>query len=181
MTAKHTYSGPYGEIPRGEFPTLDQLRVLFKYDSMTGIVSRAVQMRAQYPGEVGNLNRRTGYLTINICNKKIRVHRLAYALYHGQWPDQIDHVNGIKTDNRIINLRECTSLENKRNAGIGVANKSGFKGVYKRRRDGLFIAAINVCGKQKFLGSYKDAIEAARAYDRAALEEFGTFARPNHA
>ena len=91
----------------------------------------------------------------------------------------IDHVNGNGLDNRRVNLRRATDGENNRNRRRRTDNTSGYKGVSLHTRIGRFQAYITSGGRRQHLGYFDDLIEAARAYDAAAIETFGEFARLN--
>jgi hypothetical protein len=106
-------------------------------------------------------------------HRTIRMHRLIMSAPVGM---QVDHINGDPLDNRRCNLRLCTRRQNQGNRR-SVSNCLGVKGVTLLR--GAFVAAIRVHGKLKYLGAYKTKEDAARAYDRAAVQEFGTFAATN--
>lgn len=93
----------------------------------------------------------------------------------------IDHINHDTLDNRRENLRPCTVSQNGANQGVRVNNTSGFKGVSLFKRDQVWQAYINMFGKRRHLGYYATPIEAALAYDRAALEYHGEFAMTNKA
>lgn len=86
----------------------------------------------------------------------------------------VDHINGNPLDNRRENLRLCTVKENNWNRRRRIGGSSRFKGV--SRAGNRWKAIIWPNGSQKYLGSYADPEEAARAYDRAAAEEYGEFA-----
>ena len=104
----------------------------------------------------------------------IRMHSLITG-----WP-LVDHINCDGLDNRRENLRPATSAENARNARKTVApTASQFKGVHWEPRWRRWIASIRVNRKSVYLGGFRDEAEAARAYDAAAREMFGEFARPN--
>jgi len=90
----------------------------------------------------------------------------------------VDHINGDSLDNRRCNLRICTTQENVRNRRTRAAS-SGFKGVSLHSQSRLWRAAIHIDAKQITLGYFKDAVDAAHAYDDAAREYFGSFARLN--
>lgn len=90
---------------------------------------------------------------------------------------RVDHINGNGLDNRRANLRPATHAQNMRNKPMYRNNRSGFKGVYRRKN--RWCAQIKHEGKLRHLGSFAAAEEAARAYDIAARELFGEFARPN--
>lgn len=88
---------------------------------------------------------------------------------------QVDHINGNRLDNRRCNLREVTGAQNCQNRRA--CNKTGLKGVHSRGKK--FLACIRIEGKYQYLGIYPTAHEAARVYDKAALEVFGEFSRLN--
>lgn len=92
----------------------------------------------------------------------------------------VDHINGDKLDNRRENLRLATNAENQFNRDLPAHNTTGYKGVYRNpngRRQ--WTAAITVNRKKRHLGSFHTAEDAARAYDAAAQELAGVFARGN--
>jgi len=107
-------------------------------------------------------------------------HRLAWFLHYGVWPtDQIDHINNIRDDNRILNLREATNFENQGNRKIQKGGTSKYKGVCWDREKSKWVAYIQVNYKMIKLGRYTTEEEAALAYNKAALEYFGEYAKIN--
>lgn len=119
-----------------------------------------------------------GYLQIRVNKKLYFAHRLAWLHFYGEHPkDQIDHINCIKTDNRISNLREATNFENSRNTKINSRNKSGFKGVRWHVRDKVWRAEIRINKKYVYLGSFKSPEEAHVVYIKAAEKLHGKFSR----
>lgn len=120
------------------------------------------------------------YLVMRVSSNnwvRIYAHRVAWAVMTGAWPEtEIDHINGKRDDNRWINLREVSRMQNCWNSAPGKNNKSGVKGVSWYKRDGTWEASIRTDGKRRFLGRFpllEDAIAARRA---AALHERGEFA-----
>lgn len=91
----------------------------------------------------------------------------------------VDHVNGNRLDNRRCNLRFATRTENNANSKLRVGCTSVFKGVFHHKHCDRWWAYIGNKGKRLSLGYYKTEIDAARAYNAAALEVFGDFARLN--
>lgn len=111
--------------------------------------------------------------------KKVRLHRILLSAPKGV---QVDHRDGDGLNNRRTNLRLCTHGQNQQNRKA-VVSKSGYKGVKridkKPQWSVRWIAAIKKDGRSRHLGSYDTAEEAARAYDRAAVQLFGEFASLN--
>lgn len=91
----------------------------------------------------------------------------------------VDHINMDKLDNRKENLRVCTKAENARNSSKSKNNTSGYKGVYLNKRTNSWMAAIIVNRKQLHLGYFKNKLDAALAYNEAALIHHGEYARLN--
>ena len=91
----------------------------------------------------------------------------------------MDHKDGNGLNNQKINLRESTYKENGMNAGIGLRNKSGFKGVSWSRSNKKWTVQIRIDGKIKHIYKSSCPIEAAKAYNAAALIHYGAFARLN--
>lgn len=92
---------------------------------------------------------------------------------------QVDHKNGDTLFNRRFNLRPATNQQNQFNRKKSPGRSSRFKGVSWNKRSGQWHAYIRLSGKRKHLGFFDDEERAARAYDTAAVEMFGEFARPN--
>lgn len=102
-----------------------------------------------------------GYLRGSILSKKVMGHRVVWAMLYGSWPAmQLDHINGVRDDNRPANLREVSNLENSRNSSISDRNSSGTRGVYFDKRRSKWIAQIGVNYKTVHLGSFDDLDDA---------------------
>jgi hypothetical protein len=86
-----------------------------------------------------------------------------------------DHINGNCLDNRRGNLRVCTQAENKRNLSLSKRNSSGFKGVYWSKERNKW----HVRAGSKHIGRYNNIIDAAKAYNQAAISMFGEYAKLN--
>jgi hypothetical protein len=152
--------------------TAARLRELLSYDPETGVficlVHRGKKKRA---GMQDGLADKNGYRAIEIEKRRYRAHRLAWLYMTGEWPtDFIDHINGIKTDNRFCNLRDVTHTVNMQNMRKPTINNStGYLGVHPGYK-GWFKAQINVDGEKLYLGKFKTAEEASEAYLKARRE-----------
>lgn len=119
-----------------------------------------------------------GYLSVSINKRLFLAHRLAWFHFHGVWPEQdIDHINGDRSDNRMANLRSVSRSENLRNAAISSANTSGVRGVDWFKPIGKWRARIRADGKEVTVG-YFDAKEDAVAARKEAERRYGY--HPNH-
>jgi hypothetical protein len=119
-----------------------------------------------------------GYLNMCIDGIVYKAHRLIWKLYYGEDPLDmlVDHINGIKDDNRICNLRLANNSENCKNKNnLSKANSSGHPGVHYKTRDGIWVAQIQINGKRKYVGGYKTIEEAIEAREKAAKEHYGEF------
>lgn len=118
------------------------------------------------------------YLAIRIKGTLYYCHRLAWVIHYGKWPESdVDHINMVKTDNRISNLRLGSRGQNMANMRATKANKSGFIGVHWAKREGKWVSSITIDHKFKFLGYYDDPVSAAKAYNEECAKIHGDFAK----
>ena len=116
-----------------------------------------------------------GRKSISVNGKRYLASRIIFLHQNGYLPAMIDHINGIKTDNRIENLRPATSLQNNQNAKMRKDNKSGFKGVsFKRNK---WYVQLKINGQKRSFGYYDD-IELADLVAQEARDKYhNIFAR----
>lgn len=97
-----------------------------------------------------------GYRIGAIKNKSYIAHRVIWCMVHGEWPDQIDHINGERSDNRLFNLRSVNNATNHKNVGIPSNNTSGVSGVSWSKKERKWLARITVEGDEIRLVSTAD-------------------------
>lgn len=132
------------------------------YEPGTGIFKWKITKRG--PSKAGDIIKcldNNGYLVARINQKNYRLHRLAWLYVNGYFPEhEIDHINNIRKDNRIVNLREVSHSCNLRNTGNYKNNFSGVKGVYWDKSRKKWTAAIVVLERKTMLGRFTNFIEA---------------------
>lgn len=140
------------------------------YDPATGAITRRTDARnGRKAGDSATSASKGGYLTVSVQSRNLYAHRVAWLLTHGEWPANVDHINGDRADNRLANLRDVPQQINSQNRTKSTG-ASGLLGVYLDKRRGKVFASIMADGKGKFLG-YHDTPEAAHAaYVRAKRE-----------
>lgn len=117
----------------------------------------------------------SGYLTGIVLGRHVKAHSVAFAIAHGRWPREIDHINGDKEDNRLVNLREVTRQENSKNRSMRSDNRTGIVGISARH--GKWLTRIQADGRSICLGTF-DKFEDAVAARKAAEARYGYHA--NH-
>ena len=151
----------YGEIMISK----ENIREYLEYDRDSGTFKWAkdVSIRSRKGMIAGTISSR-GYVTICIHRTFYKAHNLAWLYVYGEYPKfEIDHINHIQSDNRIINLRDVTPVENARNQPKHKRNKSGVNGVSFHTATGKWRARITVNGKFISLGLYHNLDDAKNA------------------
>ena len=130
----------------------------------TGRDAVCAAWNSNYSGKLAlNSTKSNGYRHGSINGKYFMAHRVAWAIYHGVWPSgQIDHINGIKSDNRLTNLRDVSASQNMRNVSYKPRSKSGVYGARFHKATGRWQAAFRVDGKVYSFGYHDTAEEASR-------------------
>ena len=109
-----------------------------------------------------------GYLHGNIFKKHYYAHRLAWALHYGEWPaGQIDHINGVRSDNRIENLRDVSHSENQKNTKLRHDNKAGAPGIDWKKNASAWRVRVSRGGKRHVVGYFKTLDDAVFARKEA--------------
>lgn len=158
--------------------TQEELKKALNYDPSTGIFTRKTKSSNQKPGVIVGSKNRGGYLLAMINGKRYSLHRMAWLYFYGRMPvGDIDHINGVRDDNRIINLRECSRSKNCMNKKINSNNVSGVKGVGWHADSGKWRARIMTGYKSVFLGLFDSVEDAEKAIVEARNKMHKDFAR----
>ena len=119
-------------------------------------------------GQPAGTRSNSGYIQIQLKGKLYLEHRLIWLYHYGVWPEEhTDHINGIKDDNRIENLREATNQQNQFNRKSRKGSSSKHKGVSWYKPGKKWLARYCYKGKPYHLGYYETEEEAAEAYQKA--------------
>jgi hypothetical protein len=160
--------------------SVDTIQNLFGYDPDTGAlywkVARSNVVKIGVP--VTRVSPSTGYIRVSVNKKQLVAHRVAWVLSTGAWPTGvIDHINGIKTDNRLINLRDVPRADNCLNrVGVQKNKKLGDLGVFFDKRSGSWYAQLCYRGKVLCLGTFLSSSEASTAVAVARKKILGQVA-----
>lgn len=161
----------------------DQLRALLTYDPTVGTLTwkprdlamfnhcgRAKLWNARFANRPVCLwSDNDGYARFRILGRKLRAHRVIWMLVTGDIPDQIDHINGDRSDNRWTNLRSVSVEQNNKNKAINSNNSSGVTGVYWDAKNSNWRAKIRVRGRAISVGSFALFEHAVAARKKAEL------------
>ncbi len=170
-------------------PSPEVLRQLLRYEPDTGKLfwlprgqewfpdlRRKCVWNARYSGKEALTAISLGYCVGRVLDRQVTAHRVAWAIAYGNWPDlDIDHINRIRSDNRLCNLRLATTSENMRNRALQRNNTSGHKGVTAVGTK--WQAQIQVHGESLYLGSFTSKAAASEAYASASAMFHGEFGR----
>lgn len=156
-----------------------QLRELLRYDPEDGCLYWKCHRTAnKVKGRKAGRLQPSGYVYIGINGKTYLAHRITWVILKGVYPsNQLDHINGNRSDNRIENLREATHLDNMRNKGLAVNNTSGKTGVNFNKADKVWRVFIGSGKSVKYIGRFKCYELACLARDEAEILYYGNFRR----
>ena len=167
--------------PRNSF-TAEEAKKVWNYDPESGILTwkNPCNRKSQFIGKRAGYTDPIGYTYVSFKNSRYLLHRIIWLIVTGKWPEnEIDHINGIKNDNKLENLREATSVQNKMNCEKRKRNKSGYKGVSWDKQKQKWRAQISIRGKRLHLGYFDNKGLAAYEYNLAAKKYHGEFAHLN--
>lgn len=157
--------------------TQARVQELFNYDPETGLLIRKNSCGNQSKkGSIAGGIYGNGYRYISINKKRFKNHRLVFLLHNGYLPPIVDHIDNNPLNDRIENLRECTSQQNGFNAKTGKNNTSGIKGVTWSKDRRLWVAQIMVDRKTIQLGRFWDKEVAGQVVRIKRIELHGEFA-----
>lgn len=157
--------------------TQDELKELLDYNPDTGIMVWIKPRGGIRKDGVAGSKHHSGYLSLTVKGKYYLVHRLIFLYMTGRFPTfQVDHINGIKNDNRWENLREVTAAQNQHNIGLSRNNTSGVKGVYWSSDKNKWRAGVKLNGRRIHVGDFKCLEEATLAVKAKRKELHDKFA-----
>jgi hypothetical protein len=144
--------------------TAERAHFLLEYDQETGVLTWRESRGRVKKGDVAGSTGPKGYVVVHVDGKGYHAHRLVWLIVHGRFPpEHLDHVDGNKVNNRLVNLREASNAENQQNLKRARShNKVGTLGVSIHK--GHWRAQIVVNGKAKHLGHFQSKEAAAAAY-----------------
>jgi hypothetical protein len=149
---------------------IEAIKQDFKYDPDTGTFIRIRSRIKKYVGQISGSLTNSGYLKFKCRGIDVMAHRGAWAVTHGYWPVEIDHINKIKTDNRLDNLQEVTSSLNSHLVGKRNNNSSGYLGVSWHKASNKWRADISRQGERTTLGYFNDPAIAYEVYLKEKLK-----------
>ena len=153
-----------------KLPDKTTLHNFLSYDSISGaLVWKLSPSKKIKAGTVAGSIRPTGYIELGICGTYYKAHRIVWLMFTGEDPHeyQIDHINGIKSDNRFSNLRLATASQNQFNKSGNSRNTSGHKGVTWSKKHNKWQAAFQCNKRSKTIGLFADIEQAVKAVKEA--------------
>ena len=156
--------------------TKELLEQYFEYNKDTGELIRKVRVSNAMPGDkAGHVKKSDGYVYVRFLNKRHTLHRIAWIISFGKNPNcDIDHINGVRHDNRIENLRLASRSMNLHNSSARARNTSGYKGiVYVPKGKRKWLAQVTINYTHHYIGVFYTIEEAVNARNKFCLEKLG--------
>jgi hypothetical protein len=156
----------------------ERVKELVRYDPKTGVFIFRQNRSNRLAGSMAGGKTKLGYILVRLDNCQIYAHRLAWFYVYGEWPpEQVDHINGVRDDNSLGNLRLASQSQNTCNGVLRRTNTSGYRGVSWVKEKKKWVAGLTKNGKQYKLGYFDDPKEAHMAYLDAARKLHGQFSK----
>ena len=153
--------------------TAERARELFSYDKETGLLTRRITVNYNAKaGDIAGCDHIGEYLSVGADGERYLAHRIIYLLVAGEWPEEIDHINGDGYDNRWVNIRNVDRATNHKNQKLRSTNTSGLMGVCWDKGRGKWAARIRVNYLHINLGRFDDWFEAVCAR-KSAENKYG--------
>lgn len=162
---------------------IEYIKKTFSYSPKTGLLRWKKRTDTIFAnaciGKIAGSHDKDGYIRVEIGKSSYYpAHRIIHAIVTGKWPiADIDHINGVRDDNRWVNLRLATRQQNLRNMKLRSSNKSGFKWVSWSKPAKKWIAQIRDSTTNRYIGVFNTPEEAFKAAQTVALELHGSFVR----
>ncbi|EMQ3399759.1 TPA: HNH endonuclease [Yersinia enterocolitica] len=167
---------PREKSKRIQLPDISILTSTFSYNPETGALIRIKGSTKSNLAACGSTSA-NGYMSVRVDGVLYSVHRIIWKMVTGKEPMHLDHINGIRTDNRISNLREVSRTENNRNIGISPRNTSGYAGVTFVKSSKKWAAQLKINKRQISGGLFINKIDAVLAFNVLAMKFHGEFAK----
>lgn len=173
-----------------EYPSVEYLNEIFEYNPESGVFKRKERpihhfnslwsmnaWNGRHSGKVVDSRSVQGYIESKVDCSVLKMHRVAWIMHYGEVPDFIDHINGLRDDNRIENLRNVSKSQNCKNRSKSSNNTSGVGGVSYHIRDDKWQASITVDAERIHLGYFENKHSASNARKNAEFKYYGEFRR----
>ncbi|HCF7134682.1 TPA: HNH endonuclease [Pseudomonas aeruginosa] len=150
-----------GLPPVGTVCELQQeMKRIFSYDPETGCLRWKENQQKRFIGRVAGFITHHGYRRVNVGKTKLHAHQIIWLMHHGELPDcEIDHINGMRDDNRLENLRLANQQQNQQNSNVRIDNVLGVKGV-RLRPSGNYQARVKLSDGSRAVKTFRTLTEA---------------------
>jgi len=160
--------------------TAEQVREVFDYDPERGVLvwKKKTGNRVRVGAVAGKPHPTIGYVVVRCSGAVHYAHRLAFLHVTGRMPEQVDHINGVRSDNRWSNLRESDNARNRQNGPLLQANStSGVNGVYWHKQQQKWHVSLKLDRKKRSFGLYGSLLDAAAVAKRERAKLHPLWAR----